>query len=250
MSVKLRLRRLGRKKRPLYGLVATDSRSPRDGRFIEDLGRYNPLQEPAEVLLERERILYWLGEGAQPSDTVRSLLSSEGILLAYSLQKKGLSSEEIQEQVEAHRARRAEKAASKTKTTREDRIAEALKAETALAAEKEVELAKARAEAEAKAKAEADAAKKKAAEEVEAQREAAARAAKEEQAEKNEAQAAEDSKPSEATADAPATEVLEQVQDTGDVQAAEESPVAEAMPEAEKVEAPAEAEASSDEKKD
>ena len=76
MAVKLRLRRMGRKKRPIYGLVAADSRSPRDGRFIEDLGRYNPLAEPATVELKRERVLYWLDQGAQPSDRVKSLLKA------------------------------------------------------------------------------------------------------------------------------------------------------------------------------
>lgn len=218
MAVKLRLRRLGRKKRPLYGLVAADSRSPRDGRYIEDLGRYNPLEEPATIALERDRILYWLNQGAQPTDTVRSILSSEGILLAHSLLRKGLSDEEIASQVEEHKARRQEKAASNVKKTRKDRLAEALTAEKALAAEKEVELAKARAEAEAKAKEEADAAKQKAEAEVEAQREAAARVAKEEQAEKNQAQSEADAAPAAEAAEADA--------------AVEEAPAAEAKAEA------------------
>lgn len=248
MAVKLRLRRLGRKKRPLYGLVAADSRSPRDGRFIEDLGRYNPLEEPATVALERDRILYWLSQGAQPTDTVRSILSSEGILLAHSLLRKGVSEEEIASQVEAHKARRSEKAASRVKTTRKDRLAEALTAETARAAEKEAELAKAHAEAEAKAKAEADAAKQKAEEEVEAQREAAARVAKEEQAEKNQAQSEADAAPA-AEADADAS--------SGDTEApaeaAEETTAEAATAEAETTDetpadAPAEAEESSEEK--
>ena len=81
MSVKLRLRRLGRKKLPIYSLVAADARSPRDGRFIEDLGRYEPLNEPVSVRLNEDRILYWLREGAQPSHTVRNLLSEQGVML-------------------------------------------------------------------------------------------------------------------------------------------------------------------------
>ncbi|HAY37835.1 MAG TPA: 30S ribosomal protein S16, partial [Bacteroidetes bacterium] len=79
--VKLRLRRMGRKKRPIYAIVSADARSPRDGRYIEDLGRYAPLDEPATMSLKNDRILHWLEAGAQPSDTVRSLLSKEGIML-------------------------------------------------------------------------------------------------------------------------------------------------------------------------
>ena len=189
MAVKLRLRRLGRKKRPIYGVVAADSRSPRDGRYIEDLGRYSPVSEPAEIKLERDRILYWLGQGAQPSDTVKSLLSSEGILLAHSLKSNGASSEDIDAAVETHRAARLLKTASSgKKTTMQDRVKAALEAEKVSAAAKAAEYAKARAEAEALAKAEADAAKAKAEAEVEAQRASAATVAKEEQEEKNEAQ--------------------------------------------------------------
>ncbi|MEO0559380.1 MAG: 30S ribosomal protein S16, partial [Bacteroidota bacterium] len=80
MSVKLRFRRMGRRKQPVFALVAADSRAPRDGRFIEDLGRYEPILEPAQVKFNEERIVYWLGQGAQPSNTVRNLLQKEGIL--------------------------------------------------------------------------------------------------------------------------------------------------------------------------
>ena len=78
MSVKIRLKRMGSKKRPFYRIVVADSRSPRDGRFIETVGTYNPLVEPAEVKLEKEDIMQWLNNGAQPSDTVRNLLSQAG----------------------------------------------------------------------------------------------------------------------------------------------------------------------------
>ncbi|MFC1505327.1 30S ribosomal protein S16 [Thermodesulfobacteriota bacterium] len=79
MAVKIRLARHGAKKRPFYRVVVADGESPRDGRFIETVGTYNPLQDPAEVTLKEERIKYWLGQGALPSDTVRSLLKKEGL---------------------------------------------------------------------------------------------------------------------------------------------------------------------------
>ncbi len=99
MAVKLRLRRLGRKKRPFYRLVAADSRSPRDGRFIEEIGYYNPLTHPATVELNEERAMYWLGVGAIPTKTVKNLLSRKGLILKMDLQKKGLSEDKIQEEL-------------------------------------------------------------------------------------------------------------------------------------------------------
>lgn len=83
MSVKIRLKRMGSKKRPFYRIVVADSRSPRDGRFIEKVGTYNPLAEPAVVELEEESIMNWLNNGAQPSDTVRNILSDAGIMKKY-----------------------------------------------------------------------------------------------------------------------------------------------------------------------
>ncbi|GAK30681.1 30S ribosomal protein S16 [Weissella oryzae SG25] len=80
MAVKIRLKRMGSKKRPFYRVVVADSRSPRDGRFIETVGTYNPLVEPAEVKLNEESVLSWLNNGAQPSDTVKNLLSNAGIM--------------------------------------------------------------------------------------------------------------------------------------------------------------------------
>lgn len=80
MSVKIRLKRMGSKKAPFYRIVVADSRSPRDGRFIETVGTYNPLKNPAEVKLEEENILDWLQKGAQPSDTVRNILSQAGVM--------------------------------------------------------------------------------------------------------------------------------------------------------------------------
>ena len=85
--VKLRLKRMGAKKQPSYRIVAADSRAPRDGRFIEIIGFYNPRSNPAEIKLDEENILKWLNNGAQPTDTVRSILSKEGIMKKFHEQK-------------------------------------------------------------------------------------------------------------------------------------------------------------------
>ena len=95
MAVKLRLRRMGKKKQPIYKVVAADSRSPRDGKFIESIGLYNPKSDPAGIEIKEDRALYWLNVGAQPTDTVKNLLTHQGILLKKELMKKGLSEEEI-----------------------------------------------------------------------------------------------------------------------------------------------------------
>lgn len=80
MAVKLRLKRMGSKKRPFYRVVAADSRSPRDGRFIEEVGYYNPIAEPADVKIDEEKALKWLCNGAIPTDTVRDLFGKLGIM--------------------------------------------------------------------------------------------------------------------------------------------------------------------------
>jgi len=80
VAVKLRLKRMGSKQKPFYRIVAADSRSPRDGKFIETVGTYNPIKEPAEVKINEELALKWLNNGAQMTDTVRSLFSQQGIL--------------------------------------------------------------------------------------------------------------------------------------------------------------------------
>jgi small subunit ribosomal protein S16 len=79
MAVKIRLRRMGAKKRPFYRIVVADSRSPRDGRFIEEIGYYNPISQPKEIKIDGEKAAEWLKRGAKPSDTVKVLLKSEGI---------------------------------------------------------------------------------------------------------------------------------------------------------------------------
>ncbi|MBM7644332.1 small subunit ribosomal protein S16 [Scopulibacillus daqui] len=80
MAVKIRLKRMGAKKRPFYRVVVADSRSPRDGRFIEEIGTYNPVANPAEVKINEDKALDWLKKGAQPSDTVRNLFSKQGLM--------------------------------------------------------------------------------------------------------------------------------------------------------------------------
>jgi small subunit ribosomal protein S16 len=79
MAVKIRLKRMGRKKQPFYRIVVANSESPRDGRFLEAVGTYNPLKNPHEVSVKEDRIKYWLGVGATPTDTVRSLLKQQGV---------------------------------------------------------------------------------------------------------------------------------------------------------------------------
>ena len=80
MAVKIRLRRMGRKKRPFYRVIVADSRSPRNGRFIEEIGWYDPLQDPGEIKIDAEKAKKWLETGAQPTDTARSLLKKSGII--------------------------------------------------------------------------------------------------------------------------------------------------------------------------
>lgn len=80
MAVKIRMKRMGSKKSPFYRIVVADSRAPRDGRIIEQIGIYNPVQEPKQLEINEELALKWLGNGAQPSDTVRNLLSTQGIM--------------------------------------------------------------------------------------------------------------------------------------------------------------------------
>ena len=89
MAVRIRLQRHGRKKRPFYRLVAADARAQRDGVFLERLGHYNPLTDPADVVIDEEKALKWLRRGAQPSDTAKRLLSKSGILMKFEYEKLG-----------------------------------------------------------------------------------------------------------------------------------------------------------------
>ena len=80
MAVKIRLRRMGAKKSPFYRIVVADSRYPRDGRFIEEIGTYNPLETPSVVTIDEEKAKMWMKNGAQPTDTVKALLKSKGVI--------------------------------------------------------------------------------------------------------------------------------------------------------------------------
>lgn len=113
MATRMRLQRHGKKNRPFYHIVIADGRAPRDGRFIELIGTYNPMTNPADVKINFDRALYWVLNGAQPSDTVRSLLRHEGVLMKKHLLggvKKGAFNEaEAEKRFEAWKQKRSEK---------------------------------------------------------------------------------------------------------------------------------------------
>ena len=88
MAVKMRLNRMGAKKNPFYRVVVADSRAPRDGRFIEILGNYDPSKQPAVVNLDEAKVLDWMNKGAQPTDTVKNLFSKQGIMAKFAESKK------------------------------------------------------------------------------------------------------------------------------------------------------------------
>ena len=183
MATKIRLQRHGRKNYAFYPIVIANSRAPRDGRFIERIGSYNPNTNPATITLNFERALYWVNVGAQPTDTVRSILSKEGVLLMKHLQggiNKGAFDEaEAQRRFDAWKANK-EKAVEAVKASDADKKAAAAKerlaAEQAKNAAKAEEVAKKKAEiAAAKAAEEAaKAAEEAPAEEAPAAEEAAA----------------------------------------------------------------------------
>jgi small subunit ribosomal protein S16 len=89
MAVRIRLKRMGAHKKPFYRVVVSDSRSPRDGRFIDEIGYYNPVAQPAQLKIDEEKALKWLQNGAQASDTARSLLSKAGVLKKFHELKQG-----------------------------------------------------------------------------------------------------------------------------------------------------------------
>ncbi len=172
MATKIRLQRHGRKNYAFYPIVIADSRAPRDGRFIERIGSYNPNTNPATITLNFERALYWLNVGAQPTDTVRTILSNEGVLLMKHLMggvKKGAFDEaeaqrrfdawksKKQAAVDAMKASMADKKAVAAKERLADEQAKN-KAKAEEVAKKKAEIAAAKAEAEAAAKAEETAA--------------------------------------------------------------------------------------------
>lgn len=157
MAVKIRLARRGRRKLALYDVVVADARAPRDGRFIEKIGTYNPLSNPATIELNNDRAFHWLMNGAQPSDTVKAMLSYRGIMLKRHLQIGVIKGALTQEQADAKLAEWLQAKESKIQNKKDT-----------LAKTKQ-EVAKARKEAEAKvreAKAEAIRKKKQVKEEV------------------------------------------------------------------------------------
>ena len=120
--VKLRLKRMGKKDFPVYKIVAADSRSPRDGKFIDAVGLYDPKTHPMTIDVKEERVIYWLKNGAQSTPTVRSLLRRKGITFKFHLMKKGLSKEEIQKKMDEWSSlheHRAEKELEKKKRAAE-----------------------------------------------------------------------------------------------------------------------------------
>jgi small subunit ribosomal protein S16 len=134
LAVKLRLRRMGKKKQPIYKIVAADSRSPRDGKFLEAVGFYNPLTNPHTLDLKEDRILYWLNVGAQPSSTVKSLLRQKGITLKKELMSKGLDEEKIKSEIDNWQ--KMKEASSKKKTEKKLSKKAKAKQETEASSEK------------------------------------------------------------------------------------------------------------------
>jgi len=96
LAVRLRLTRMGRKNRPYYRIIAVDSRKKRDGDYLDRLGYYHPLDDPPKLMIDAEKTLKWLQDGAQPSETVRSLLRKEGVWFRFRLEKRGLPESQIQ----------------------------------------------------------------------------------------------------------------------------------------------------------
>lgn len=133
---------MGKKKQPLYKVVAADARSPRDGRFIEAIGFYNPQTDPAVIEIKEDRVNYWLDVGAQPTDTVKSLFSKKGIILQRELKQQGLSEDKIALKMEEwakaqeaklaaaekKKAEKISKAKSKKEEVKEEEIKEEAKA--------------------------------------------------------------------------------------------------------------------------
>ena len=172
MATKIRLARHGRKGRPFYHVVVADSRAPRDGRYIERIGSYNPMTDPATIDLNFDRALYWLGVGAQPTDTVNRILSHEGVLLRRHLlggvKKGAFDMATADAKFEAWKKEKLAKIQAKVHklaTEADNAVKARLEAETKqkeakaeIVAKKQAEIAAAKAEAEAAARAEAEAA--------------------------------------------------------------------------------------------
>ena len=166
MATKLRLQRRGRKNYPFYQIIVADSRAPRDGKYIERIGSYNPNTNPATITLDFDRALYWLQTGAQPTDTVRNILSSEGVLMKKHLlggvAKGAFDEAEAEKRFSAWKSNKLQD--EKSEMTRDE---EKKRAEEKARLDAEKEVNKARAEALAKKKADEEAANAPVVEEVE-----------------------------------------------------------------------------------
>ena len=153
MATKLRLQRRGRKNYPFYQIIVADSRAPRDGKYIERIGSYNPNTNPATITLDFERALYWLQTGAQPTDTVRNILSNEGVLMKKHLlggvAKGAFDEAEAEKRFNSWKSNKLQE--EKSEITRDE---EKKRAEEKASLDAEKEVNKARAEALAKKKAE------------------------------------------------------------------------------------------------
>lgn len=236
MSVRLRLRRLGRKGRPYYHIVAADARARRDGRYLEKIGTYDPVANPAAIIVDHEATIKWLQNGAQPSNTVKAILRYTGVNLKFALIKQGKSEEEIERIFGKWQEEKEAKISSKKDNLREEsrsKKADALKAEAAVRANKAAAIAKKNQVEEPVVEAPAE----EAAEAPAAEAEAPAAEAVEAPAAEAEAPAVEAEAPA-AEAEAPAAEA------EAEAPAAEaEAPAAEAEAPAAEAEAPAEPEA-------
>jgi small subunit ribosomal protein S16 len=245
MPVRIRLQRHGRKGRPIFSIVAADSRSPRDGRFIEKIGQYNPNTNPATIELDFDSALEWLQKGAQPSDTCRAILSYKGVLLKKHLlegvKKGALTEEQVEERFDKWLEEKSQKIQDKS----------------AAVAKSAEDKEKARVEAEnAKSEARAEALKGAAAEqETEAAAEAAEGSAEEaaptEEAAATEEAATEEAAPeAEAASEEAATEAAEEKEaeevPSESADAAEEAPAEESTDEAAEADAPKEDEKASE----
>jgi small subunit ribosomal protein S16 len=137
---------MGKKRQPVYKVVAADVRSPRDGKFIEAIGLYNPKTDPATVEIDEARAMYWLSVGALPTATVKNLLQQEGILYKMELEKKGLSEDEVSVKLAEWNQLHEAKSAKVQNTKLEKQKAEEKAAEEKAKAEEKAELEKAETE--------------------------------------------------------------------------------------------------------
>ena len=173
MPTRIRLQRKGKKGQPFYHVVVADGRAPRDGKFIERLGTYHPITHPATVDINFDRALYWEQLGASPSDTARSLLSAEGVMLKHHLIKgvaKGaLTEEQVEERFNAwkeEKKAKLEQASKEKELTKKEQLKKRIEAERLVKEAREAELAKKRAKDSLKAEEAAEEAAEEVAEEA------------------------------------------------------------------------------------